>query len=224
MIRISRILILDLILTKDLILVVNLSEPCNYYPNFVWIDQIQDLCVYAKHIWGTSLCVSRQKVWNIQHIYRILFRDCQVYWYENFFMTSTGSRKNLTRKSVEVMKNFLYIIYIYIDYKVMVDIYRNKKNDCIYIETLKKKKKTSIIYVHRLYIHVLYKKRNRKKTTAWNIWTWKKNTWKKLLRTDNKANLKSINLLPNQSENGNYNLISVWFNMISKIFLCVLRN
>ena len=29
---------------------------------------------------------------------------------------------------------------------------------------------------------------------------------------------------PNQSENGKYNLISGWFNKISKIFLCVYRD
>ena len=30
-----------------------------------------------------------------------------------------------------------------------------------------------------------------------------------------------VRLIPNQSEIGKYNLISVWFNKISKIFLCV---
>ena len=30
-----------------------------------------------------------------------------------------------------------------------------------------------------------------------------------------------VRLVPNQSENGNYNLISVWFNKILKRFLCV---
>ena len=34
-------------------------------------------------------------------------------------------------------------------------------------------------------------------------------------------NQTDIRLVPKQSENGNYNLISVWFNKIPKSFLCV---
>ena len=34
-------------------------------------------------------------------------------------------------------------------------------------------------------------------------------------------NQTDVSLVPNQPENGKYNLISVWFNNISKIFLCV---
>ena len=34
-------------------------------------------------------------------------------------------------------------------------------------------------------------------------------------------NLTEVRLVPNQSRKGKYNLISVWFDKISKIFLCV---
>ena len=34
-------------------------------------------------------------------------------------------------------------------------------------------------------------------------------------------NQEDIRLVPNQSENDKYNLVSVWFNKISKIYLCV---
>ena len=37
-------------------------------------------------------------------------------------------------------------------------------------------------------------------------------------------NQTDIHLVPNQLENGKYNLISVWLNKISKIFLCVHRS
>ena len=39
-------------------------------------------------------------------------------------------------------------------------------------------------------------------------------------RTANECRLFSVQILP---ENGKYNLISVWFNIISNIFLCVYR-
>ena len=35
-------------------------------------------------------------------------------------------------------------------------------------------------------------------------------------------NQMDVRLVPNQSENDKYNLISVWFNMIPKIFLCAM--
>ena len=35
------------------------------------------------------------------------------------------------------------------------------------------------------------------------------------------SNQMDIRLVPNQSENGKYNLIPIWFNKISKRFLCV---
>ena len=37
-------------------------------------------------------------------------------------------------------------------------------------------------------------------------------------------NQTDVRLDPNQLENGKYNLNSVWFNKISKIFLCVCTN
>ena len=36
-------------------------------------------------------------------------------------------------------------------------------------------------------------------------------------------NQTDVRLVPNQSENGKYNLISAWFNKISKRFLCVYK-
>ena len=38
------------------------------------------------------------------------------------------------------------------------------------------------------------------------------------------CNQPAVRCVPNQSENGKYNLISVWFNKISKKFLCVQWN
>ena len=50
-----------------------------------------------------------------------------------------------------------------------------------------------------------------------------KSTWNQIVFTIFRLirNQTEVRLVPNQSENGKYNLISGWFNKISKKFLCV---
>ena len=69
----------------------------------------------------------------------------------------------------------------------------------------------SCVYIYISYISISRQDINRNKIVFTIYWLIRKQT-------------DSFCLLPNQSENGIYNLISVWFNKVSKMFPCVYTN
>ena len=117
-------------------------------------------------------------------------------WKENI---REGSREGRTRTSLELsLENISVFINLF---KSSTQVAILTDNECMYGLDIH-----ADVGTHRNHFEILF---NQTKirflfTIFWLIW-----------------NQTDVRLVPNQPENGKYNLISGWFNKISKWFLCV---
>ena len=93
-----------------------------------------------------------------------------------------------------------FLVFIYISTLCLVIKNMRYCSTCLYFLIYK-----SISHTEKSFRNLLKSNRNQTVVTVFRL------IW---IQTD-------VRLVPNQSENGNYNLISGWFNKISKTFFCV---